>query len=137
MPSKKIKIILLSLLGIVIVLVVIALITAPSQPAGPAAQNNEQPAAALNGGTVTEPAPPPVFQESERRFEVLSIGENDAYRVRELSSQKELDIFLPQGAIVTAGSIKNIKAGTILTAQRFVELANGLMVTELSISTAE
>jgi|GEM_PF-3279191 len=143
MLSKKIKVILFSILAVVIVLVVIALATAPSQPtnpAGSAGQNqkeNEQQPTAERSGTVDNPPPPPVFQTSERVYEVISGGADFTYRVREAATQKELDLFLPSDANITAGSRESIKAGTILTVQRFIDLANGIIANDLSISTVE
>ena len=142
--SQKIKTTILIILGLIIVLFVLSLITAP-KPETAQPQANNEPAAAPSqpidtaNGDLNVPPPPPVFQSSERRYVVLSAKENikDTYQVRDLADNKEVDLFLPSDAIITAGKRANITAGTILTVQTFMELSNGVVATNLSISTKE
>lgn len=134
--SQKIKTTILIILGLLIVLFVLAAATAPdSKTITP--QANNQAAETPDNARVAEPPLPPAFQTSEKRYEVLAVKGNDTYQVRDLADNKELDVFLPSDAIVTAGQISNIEPGTILTAQKLMELANGVVLTELSISTKE
>ncbi len=133
--SQKVKTTILVALGILIVLFVIAALSAP-EAADKKPQSSSQPAAAPPAKP-NEPPAPPEFQTSERRYEVVAVVDKDTYRGRELTTQAEVELFIPSDAIITAGQRDRIEVGTILTVQRFMEFTNGLVAVDLSISTKE
>ena len=133
--SQKAKTTILVGLGILVVLFVIATLSAP-KPADKEPLANNQPAA-TSAAKLNEPPAPPEFQTSERRYEVVAVVDKDTYRGRELTTQAEVELFIPSDAIITAGQRDRIEVGTILTVQRFMEFTNGLVAVDLSISTKE
>lgn len=135
--SQKMKTTILIILGLLIIWFVLAIFMAPDSKTTTPQANNQAAETAADNAKVTEPPLPPAFQASEKRYEVLAVKADDAYQARDLADNKELEVFLPSDAIVTAGQIANIEPGTILTVQKFMELANGVVITELSISTKE
>lgn len=142
--SQKIKTAILIVLGLIIILFVWAMISSSNPETSKAPANNNgaaAPQAPVNtaNGDLNTPPPPPVFQSSERRFEVTGAkeGQKDTYLTRDLSNNKEVEVFIPSDANITAGKRASIQAGTILTVQKFIELSNNLIATDLSISTKE
>lgn len=79
-----------------------------------------------------KPLPLPEVQTKERRFEVLSVVKEGAYRVRDSASKKETDLFIPDDAEFADGSIKEIKNGSVITAQKYMEVSNGIVAVKLN-----
>lgn len=124
----------------VAILLGIALLTnpAPAEPnekSGQAKDATAQNSSSAPPGT-SEPPALPAFQTTEKRFEVLAVRQDGTYRVRVMGASQETDLFIPADANVTAGSRGDIGAGTILTVERYLDAANGIVATELSIATA-
>ena len=142
--SQKVKTTILVVLGLIIILFVLAMVFSP-KPEGakapansPTAETPSQPVNTANGDLNIPPLPP-VLESSERQFEVISAkeGAKDTYQARDLANNNEVELFIPSDANITAGSRASIQAGTILTVQKFIVLANNVIATDLSISTKE
>ena len=84
-----------------------------------------------------EQLPPPAAQTGQRQFEVISATSKNTLHVRDSSSKKELDLFIPSDAKFSSGNRSAIKAGAIIVAEKWMEFANGVVVSELNIKAAE
>lgn len=121
-------------LAIVFALLVFAslLITPPPEDNNPVSNTPESPSAAAG-----ELPPAPSFATAEKRYEVAEIKPDNTYRVLDLADNAEVELFIPADANITAGQRSGIAVGTIITVQRYMEVANGLVAAELSIATAQ
>ncbi len=136
--SSKIKTALIGLVLVFVILIVVSLLTAPAPTGNNPADNgatsqNNNPAAPDNG----QPPAAPALQTKELRLEVLVVKQDATYRVRDVDAKTESDLFIPSDANITAGSRQAIKEGTELTVQKFMTAANGIVATQLSVTTAQ
>lgn len=139
--TSKIKTALIGLVVVFVILVVVSLLTGPKP-----ADNNGKEANANNTGavgnnsapvTANEPPPAPTFQTAEKNYQIIEPRQDGTYRARDLATNKEVELFIPEGSIFTAGDRGGLAENAFLTATRYLEGANGLVVAELSVSTKQ
>lgn len=76
----------------------------------------------------------PVFKDVKDGYEVISFDGNGNYKAKDLKTGKEVNLIIPSGADFIKGSIKAIKKGSRIEAQKIFEAANGILITRLSVS---
>lgn len=139
--TSKIKTALIGVVVVFVILIVASLLASPNPAANnagsadtssPAAQNNNSAPAAA-----TEPPPAPVFQSTEKNYQIIQPRQDGTYRARDLATNKEVELFIPEGSIFTAGDRGGLVENAFLTATRYLEGANGLVVSELTVSTKQ
>ena len=74
------------------------------------------------------PSPPVITDES--KYRVLSVVNKGSYHVKNLASNKEIDLMVPSDAKITGGQIR---VGSILKVNRSSVLGNGVLVFDLSV----
>ena len=74
------------------------------------------------------PSPPVITDES--KYRVLSVVNKGSYHVKNLASNKEIDLMVPSDAKITGGQIR---VGSILKVNRSSVLGNGVLVFNLNV----
>lgn len=81
----------------------------------------------------SKPPTAPVINEVSRNFEILSVENYENYTAKDFESGKEVKLIIPSGANFIKGNIESIKVGSKIGAERILEAANGIVVTQLSV----